>query len=98
LNQEKFRQFEAIFHPKSVAVVGASSNRMKDGAIFLENLLNAGFKGEVYSVNSAESEILGLKSYPKVSAIPGPVDYVLVSVPARLILEVIEDSLLVKRS
>jgi acyl-CoA synthetase (NDP forming) len=91
LNQKKFRQFEAIFHPKSVAVVGASSNRMKDGAIFFQNLLNAGFKGKVYPVNSAESEILGLKSYPKVSAIPGPVDYVLVAVPARLVLEVIED-------
>ncbi len=91
MNREKFLQFEAIFYPKSIAVIGASSNRMKHGGRFFGNLLDAGFEGNLYPVNTGESEILGIKSYPTVSAIPGPVDYVFVSVPAHVILEVIED-------
>jgi len=91
LNQEKFRQLEAIFHPKSVAVVGASSNRMKYGGMFFGNLLDAGFEGKSYPVNSRESEVLGVKSYPRISAIPGEVDYVSVYIPAHSILELLED-------
>jgi len=91
LNQEKFRQLEAIFHPKSVAVVGASSDRTKQGTIFFQALLKAGFKGKVYPVNASGSEISGVKSYPKVTSIPHPIDYVIISVPARSILKVLED-------
>ena len=84
-------EFEPIFHPRSVAVVGAS-NKMKDGTTFFTNLLNSGFEGNLYPVNAGEDdEILGIKSYPKVSAIPHIVDYVLVSVPARLVPEVLDD-------
>jgi acyl-CoA synthetase (NDP forming) len=64
---------------------------MKDGTSFFASLLNSGFEGKVYPVNAGESEILGVRSYPKVSAIPDPVDYVIVSVPARFILEVLDD-------
>jgi len=59
--------------------------------MFFVNLLKSGFEGKVYPVNAGESEILGVRSYPKVSAIPDPVDYVIVSVPARFILEVLDD-------
>lgn len=91
MNREKLRQFEAIFYPRSIAVVGASSNGMKDGTIFLTNLLNGGFRGRLYPVNAGESEVLGIRSYPKVSAIPDSVDYVLVSVPARFVPGVLDD-------
>jgi len=90
LNQRKFRDLEAIFHPRSIAVVGASNN-VKDGTIFLTNLLNGNFGGKLYPVNTGENEILGLKSYPNVSAIPDSVDYVIVAVPARSVPDVLDD-------
>ncbi len=72
-------------------MVGASNNKTKDGTSFFASLLNSGFEGKVYPVNAGESEILGIRSYPKVSAIPGPLDYVIVSVPARFIPELLDD-------
>jgi len=91
MNQKRFLQYEAIFHPKSVAVIGASSNKMKHGGRFFGNLIDSGFEGNVYPVNTVENEVLGVKSYPKVSVIPGPVDYVFAAVPANAVLEVIDD-------
>ena len=83
---------EYLFRPKSIAVVGASRHPGKIGYEVLKNLINYGFRGNIYPVNPNANEILGLKAYPKVSSIPGQVDMVVVSVPAKLVPEVIEDS------
>jgi acyl-CoA synthetase (NDP forming) len=91
LNKKKFDQFDAMFYPRSVAVVGASIDKINPGAIFLRDLLDSSFKGKVYPVNPAGNEIFGVRCYPKVSAIPGPVDYVLISVPGSAIMETLED-------
>lgn len=91
MNQEKFREFDAMFYPHSVAVVGVSGGGTNPGAIFFRWLLDSSFEGEVYPVNPTASEIFGVRCYPRVSAIPGPVDYVIVSVPASSILESLED-------
>lgn len=90
MNQKKLEEFEPVFYPRSIAVVGAS-NKAKQGTRYLEGLLTAGFKGKVYPVNPTEREILGLEAYPSVSAIPYPVDYVVISVPRHLVPEVLED-------
>ena len=64
---------------------------MKMGTFFFGSLLNSGFEGEVYPVNSDGGEVLGVKSYPRVSDIPGSVDYVIVSIPAPSVPELFED-------
>ena len=86
----KFQQFETIFKPKSVAIVGASKNSMKMGSIFLDHLKSIGFP-QLYPVNPHETEISTLKAYKSVRDIPGQVDYVIVAVPAEKVKEVIED-------
>ncbi len=91
MNKKKFDQFDAMFYPHSVAVVGASIDKINPGAVFLKALLDSSFDGEIYPVNPAGSEIFGVRCYPTVSAIPGPVDYVLISVPGSSILETLED-------
>lgn len=91
MNREKFLQLEAIFHPRSVAVIGASSNRIKHGGRFFGELVDSGFEGNIYPVNNTEGEVSGLKSYPTVGVIPGHVDFVFAAVPANVILEVIND-------
>lgn len=82
----------AIFNPRSIAVVGASRTPGKIGYEVLSNILGYGYGGKVYPVNPTASEILGLKCYPKISSIPEGVDMVVVSVPAKSVLEVIEDA------
>jgi acyl-CoA synthetase (NDP forming) len=80
-----------VFYPKSIAVVGASPNPVKFGNRYLEGLINAGYKGKLYPVNPSGGEILGLKAYPTVKDIPDPVEYVIVSIPAQCVLDVLDD-------
>ncbi|MCS7108336.1 MAG: CoA-binding protein [Sulfolobales archaeon] len=82
----------SIFNPKSIAVVGASKTPGKIGYEILSNILGYGYGGKVYPVNPTANEILGLKCYPKVSSIPGGVDMVVISVPAKSVLDVVEDA------
>jgi len=72
---------DALFRPRSVALIGASASPAKIGHVVLRNLIHGRFK--VYPVNPKESEILGLPCYRSVLDIEGPVDMALVSVPAQ---------------
>ncbi|MBI3931244.1 MAG: CoA-binding protein [Chloroflexi bacterium] len=80
---------EEILHPQSIAVVGASPAGRGSG--FVSPLLEQGFKGKIYPVNPRYPEILGLKAYPNLRDIPGPVDYVISAVPAAAVLNMLED-------
>jgi acetyl coenzyme A synthetase (ADP forming)-like protein len=82
---------DTFFSPKSVAVVGASKTPGKLGYIAIENLLKIGYQGKIYPVNPKVDEVLGLKAYPNVKDIPGPVDVGLVLVPAEAAVSVIKD-------
>ncbi len=86
------KELKPLFEPKSVAVVGASREPWKTGHIILKNIIEAGYKGKIYPVNPKANEILGLKTYPKITAIPDDVDLVVVVVPARFVPSVMEDA------
>lgn len=81
---------EMFFAPRSVAVVGAGREPGKLGYDVLNNLLQYGYKGQVYPINPKADEILGLKSYPTVLDVPGPVDLAVIVVPARFVPDVIQ--------
>jgi acyl-CoA synthetase (NDP forming) len=84
------RQLHDLFHPRSVAVVGVP-REMKSGKIFLIGLLDQGFPGPIYPVHPEAEEIDGLKAYPSVTAIPGPVDLAIVLVPHHAAYSVIQE-------
>ena len=72
-----------MFFPKSVAIVGASPNpRGWGGTSFLMRLRDIDFPGKLYPIHPKADEILGFKTYPKISAIPEPVDLVIVAISA----------------
>ncbi|MBN1440393.1 MAG: acetate--CoA ligase family protein [Anaerolineales bacterium] len=76
---------EKFFAPKSVAIVGASTQRTKVGFEILENMIEAGFPGKVFPVNNKADEILGLKCYPDLPAIGEVPDLVVIVVPAPVV-------------
>jgi acyl-CoA synthetase (NDP forming) len=82
---------DKILMPKSVAVVGASTDPFKWGNMLLAAIQKSGFEGEIYPVNPRAEEILGLKCYGNVRDIPGEIDSALVVVPARFVPGVFED-------
>ena len=79
-----------FFNPSSIAIVGATPDPSKGGFSILKNAQH-GFRGEIYPVNPRYDQIEGLTCYPSVSAIPGKVDLAIVFVPAKGVLEVIND-------
>ena len=82
---------EMFFKPQSVAVIGASTNPKKDGNLILQNILDSEFAGSIYPVNPGADQVLGLKAYPSVVAIPGPVDLAVMIVPAQVCIQAMED-------
>ena len=88
-----FDELDPIFHPRSVAVAGVSGKERDwgGGNMFVRALQRAGFPGPIYPINPRVDEFDGMKFYPSVSAIPGPVDYVISSVPSRYVLDLMDD-------
>jgi acyl-CoA synthetase (NDP forming) len=84
-------EIEAIFHPRSIAVVGASANPDTPGYDYLHSLQTFGYAGEIYPVNPRAQEILGLPSYPSLREAPEPVDYVISCIPASAVLDLVDD-------
>jgi acetyltransferase len=82
---------DKVFNASSVAVVGASRDDKKRGYQAIKTLLDGCFEGDIYPVNPRESRVLGLKCYPSISAIEGPVDLALITTPAKTIPELIEE-------
>ncbi|MCX8116782.1 MAG: CoA-binding protein [Desulfobacterota bacterium] len=79
-----------FFNPNGIAVVGATPEANRGGRNLLANLL-FGYRGPIYPVNPKYEEVLGLKCYPKVSEIEGPLDLVIIFVPARSVPQILED-------
>ena len=82
---------DAIFRPRSVAVIGASRRPGSIGAAIFKNLLAHGFDGPVYPVNPSAKVVQSVLAWPSISAIPGDVDLAVIAVPARQVLTAIEE-------
>lgn len=77
-----------LFHPSSIAVIGASNNRGKIGYAIMDNIKNSKYAGDVFPVNPREEEILGYRCYPDMAAVGRQVDLAVISVPAERSLDV----------
>ncbi|RLI08738.1 hypothetical protein DRO32_01875 [Candidatus Bathyarchaeota archaeon] len=85
-----------FFEPSSIAVVGASRHVNKAGHVIFKNLAENKRKGllraELYPVNPKAKSILGFDCYPSLRRVPGPVELVVIVVPARLVPEIMRDA------
>jgi acetyltransferase len=85
------RNLDKIFHPKSVAVIGASGKSTSLGHKVLENLKEAGFKGPVYPVNPKYKKIGGSTCYENAAALPEAVDLAVICTPAATVPDVVRE-------
>ena len=81
----------ALFSPRSVALVGASSDPAKLGGRPLRNLLAFGYEGRIYPVNARAAEVQGVKAYPSVAVLPETVDQAIIVVPAQAVEAALAD-------
>jgi acyl-CoA synthetase (NDP forming) len=86
------RDFERLFNPRSVAMVGASNVPGKWGFIIPVNILGGGYRGRMLMVNPGEKKVLGFNSYASVRDIEEPIDLMFVTIPAVGVQGVLEDA------
>jgi len=91
MNNVKRHFLDLFFHPESVAVVGASRTMRSPNFFLVSNLVNLGFPGEIYPVNPNAKEIMGLKTYPNLKSIEDDIDLAVISVPAKITLDIVKD-------
>src|SRR5271166_6672989 len=83
---------DALFAPRSVAVIGASERPGSVGRSVLWNLLSSPFGGTVFPVNSKRPNVLGIKAYPSVRDLPDKVDLVVITTPADTVPDLVAES------
>ena len=74
--------FERLFHPRGIAIVGASADLGRIGGHPIKALKGAGYAGGIFPVNPKYPELHGLRCYPDVAAIREPCDLAIIAVPA----------------
>ncbi len=84
-DSEIVKAMNRIMMPKSVAVIGASAEDGKIGNSVMKNLINGGYKGNIYPVHPKAADILGHKAYKSVKDIPGEVDVAVFAIPAKFV-------------
>ena len=87
---EKYSAMKKLFEPRSIAIIGASTNPNKVGYKILNNIVSVGFLGKIYPINPGAEEILGQKVYSSLEEIPGEVDMASIVLPAKLVFEALK--------
>ena len=85
------KNIDSLFHPRTVAVIGASREEGSVGFSLLANIIDSRFQGVVYPVNPKAEGILGIKSQPSVLDIQDDIDLAVVIVPAPVVPQVLEE-------
>jgi acyl-CoA synthetase (NDP forming) len=81
------RDMNRIMKPDAVAVIGASTEEGKIGNSVMKNLINGGYKGEIYPINPSAGEIMGRKAYKSVKDVPGVIDVAVFAIPAKFVAQ-----------
>src|SRR5206468_2169869 len=86
-NEEIVAAMNRIMQPKAVAVIGASAEDGKIGNSVMKNLINGGYKGDIYPIHPKADEIMGKKAYKSVKDVPGVIDVAVFAIPAKFVAQ-----------
>jgi acetate---CoA ligase (ADP-forming) len=82
---------DALFKPRAIAVIGASTKEQSIGNTVVRNLQHFGFTGPIYPINPKAPEICGLKAYKTLAEVPGPVDSVQIAIPNKMVPQAVKE-------
>ncbi len=82
---------DAIFAPRTVAVIGATERQGSAGRAVLWNLISKPCGATVYPINLKRPNVLGIKAYKNIASVPDPVDLAVVITPAPTVPAVINE-------
>lgn len=79
-----------LLAPRSIAIIGVSQDFNKLNGRVMKFLLEKGYEGDIFPINPKYEDVGGRRCYPSISDVPGPVDLVVLSVPARMVADEME--------
>jgi acetyl coenzyme A synthetase (ADP forming)-like protein len=85
------RQMNRIMRPKALAVIGASGEDGKIGNSVMKNLINGGYKGQIYPIHPSADRILGYKAYASVKDVNDQIDTAVFAIPAKFVAKALEE-------
>jgi len=91
LEGARYLKLDAIFRPKSVAIIGASSTPGKVGYVLANNLLKSGYDEPVFLINVKGGEILGKSAYKTINDVPEDVELAVIAIPSEYVLETVKE-------
>src|SRR6266480_1880788 len=75
------RNITPLVAPRSIAVIGASTNPTKSGGVLFDNLVKGNFQGTLYPINRTATQIMGKTAYATLTDVPEKVDLVYIVLP-----------------
>jgi acetyltransferase len=84
------RDITPLVAPRSIAVIGASSNPTKSGGVLFDNLVKGKFRGPLYPINRTAAEIMGQKAFPTLADVPDKVDLVYIVLPQQYVEDAVK--------
>ncbi|TFG28898.1 CoA-binding protein [Candidatus Thorarchaeota archaeon] len=88
---DRQKGIDVLFHPRSIAVIGASSTKGKLGNDVMRNLIDSGYERRIYPINPRADEVLGYKAFRSVKDVPSDVDVAVIVIPAKHVLRAVEE-------
>jgi acetyltransferase len=85
------QRIDKIFNPRSIAIIGASDRQETVGYAVLHNLITMGYEGGIYPINLKRDQVLGVKSFSSVKAVPEAVDLAVIATPASTVPGLIDE-------
>ncbi len=82
---------QSVMMPKSVAVIGASKSPLAIGHLIFRYIIDGDFKGVVYPIHPTADSIKGVKAYPTILDVPGPVEQAVIVVPVSSVSRVVDE-------
>lgn len=96
MDKARQKNLEYLFNPRSIAILGASSDLNKVSGRPLVYMLRFGYSGKIYPINPKYSEIAGVQCYPTLDDVPGEIDFLMAIIPAEEILPNLEVGLVLQ--
>jgi acyl-CoA synthetase (NDP forming) len=85
------QSLEWLFYPQSIAAVGVSDRKAHLRELFLDSQRAMGYEGKLYAINVKGEPVSDFPTYKRLTDVPGPVDHVIITVPASRIRDVLND-------
>lgn len=86
-----WNNFERAFHPKSVAILGASNDATRISGRALHYMKKAGYRGQIYPVNPTRETVQDIKAYASLAAVPEIPDMVLICIAAEKVKDAVRE-------